>query len=176
MSINYGLGKTFSLLLDSLHYNAMISIIISSIVLFIICIFNEKVGKYLVIIINIIVLFLIGKYYIGDIIKFDFIDPLNNIYFYFLNSIIFILLFSVQALSNKLDKDDYAFNSIFLIFIAFSLFMTHYLNNRAYIVIFNIYPMIKFGNMLILIYYIAFLTKLGYHVIIKKTSKRSERL
>ena len=57
-----------------------------------------------------------------------------------------------------------------------SLFMTQYLNNLVYIVIFNIYPMIKFGNMLIIIYYAVFLTKIGYHVIIKKTSKGSGRL
>lgn len=176
MSINYSLSKAFSLLLDTLKYNAMISIIISSIALFIICIVNNKVGKYLILIINVVILFLIGKYYIADIIKFDFIDPLNNIYFYLFNSIVFILLISIQALLNKLYKYDYIFNSIFLIFIGFSLFMTQYLNNLVYIVIFNIYPMIKFGNMLIIIYYAVFLTKIGYHVIIKKTSKGSGRL
>ena len=113
MSINYSLNKAFSLLLDTLKYNAMISIIISSIALFIICIVNNKVGKYLILIINVVILFLIGKYYIADIIKFDFIDPLNNIYFYLFNSIVFILLISIQALLNKLDKYDYIFNSIF---------------------------------------------------------------
>lgn len=176
MSINLNLDKTFSILLDNLHYNVMVSIIISSIILLIICLFNEKIGKYILIGVNVILLFLIGKYYIGDIIKFEFSNPLNNIYFYLFNSIIFILLFSIQSILNKLDKYDYVFNSIFLIFIGFSLFMTHYLNNITEIVIYNIYPMIKFGNILILIYYIVFLTKIGYHVIINKTSKRSGRL
>ena len=174
MSINYGLSKTFSLLLDSLHYNVMISIIISSIILLVICLMNKKVSKYLVLSINVILLVLIMKYYILEILKFDFIDPINNIDFYFLNSIIFIVIISLKSIFNKLNKYDYIFNSIFLIFIGFSLFMTHYLNNLTYIVIFNIYPMIKLGNILMIIYYIVLLTKVFYHVIIKTTSKRSE--
>lgn len=174
MSINYGLSKTFSLLLDSLRYNVMISIIISAIILFVICLLNKKVSKYIILSINAILLVLILKYYIVDILKFDFINPINNIYFYFLNSIIFIIIISLKSIFNKLNKYDYVFNSIFLIFIGFSLFMTHYLHNISYIVIFNIYPMIKLGNILMIIYYLVLLTKTIYHVIIKTTSKRSE--
>ncbi len=176
MSINLNLSRTFSLLLDSLKYNVMISIIVSSIALFIICILNEKVSKYIIITINVLLLFLIGKYYIKDIFSFEFSNPLNNMYFYFFNSVIFMIIFSIEAILNKLDKYDYIFNSLFLIFISFSIFMTHYLVNIPDIVIYNIYPMIKFGNILILVYYLTILTKIGYHVIINKTSKRSGRL
>ncbi len=176
MSINLNLSRTFSLLLDSLKYNVMISIIVSSIALFIICILNEKVSKYIIITINVLLLFLIGKYYIKDIFSFEFSNPLNNMYFYFFNSVIFMIIFSIEAILNKLDKYDYIFNSLFLIFISFSIFMTHYLVNIPDIVIYNIYPMIKFGNILILVYYLTILTKIGYHVIIKKTSKRSGKL
>ena len=154
----------------------MISIIVSSIALFIICILNEKVSKYIIITINVLLLFLIGKYYIKDIFSFEFSNPLNNMYFYFFNSVIFMIIFSIEAILNKLDKYDYIFNSLFLIFISFSIFMTHYLVNIPDIVIYNIYPMIKFGNILILVYYLTILTKIGYHVIIKKTSKRSGKL
>ena len=176
MSINLNLSRTFSLLLESLKYNVMISIIVSSIALFIICILNEKVSKYIIITINVLLLFLIGKYYIKDIFSFEFSNPLNNMYFYFFNSVIFMIIFSIEAILNKLDKYDYIFNSLFLIFISFSIFMTHYLVNIPDIVIYNIYPMIKFGNILILVYYLTILTKIGYHVIIKKTSKRSGKL
>ena len=176
MSINLNLSRTFSLLLDSLKYNVMISIIVSSIALFIICILNEKVSKYIIITINVLLLFLIGKYYIKDIFSFEFSNPLNNMYFYFFNSVIFMIIFSIEAILNKLDKYDYIFNSLFLIFISFSIFMTHYLVNILDIVIYNIYPMIKCGNILILVYYLTILTKIGYHVIIKKTSKRSGKL
>ena len=174
MSINYGLKKTFSLLLDSLHYNVMISIIISSIILLIICLLNKRISKYIILSINVILLILILKYYIVDILKFDFINPINNIDFYFFNSIIFIIIISLKSIFNRLNKCDYIFNSIFLIFIGFSLFMTHYLHNLSYIIIFNIYPMIKLGNILMIIYYLVLLTKVFYSVIIKTTSKRSE--
>lgn len=176
MSINYNLSKTFSLFLDNLKYNVMISIIISSIILFLICLFNKKMGKYLIIIINCVVLFLICKYYSKDIIKFEFENPFNNIYFYMFNSIVFITLISIKSILNKLTIYDYIFNSIFLIFISFALFMTHYLSNITYLIIFNIYPSIKFGNALMIAYYIVFLTNICYHAIIKSISKRSEML
>ena len=174
MSINLDLGKTFSLLFDSLRYNVMVSIIISSIILFILCLYNKKISKYAILIINAILIILISVYYIKDIISFEFNNPLNNIYFYFFNSIIFIIIFSIRTIYNKLNVYDYIFNSLFLIFILFSLFMTHYLKDIRDLVIYNIYPMIKFGNILMLVYYLILLTKLVYHVIIKTTSKRSE--
>ena len=92
------------------------------------------------------------------------------------NSIVFITLISIKSILNKLTIYDYIFNSIFLIFISFALFMTHYLSNITYLIIFNIYPSIKFGNALMIAYYIVFLTNICYHAIIKSISKRSEML
>lgn len=176
MSLNYDLETTLNLFIDSLKYNVMLSIIFSSIVLCIICILNNKLSKYILFGINIVLLFLIGKYYMNDILTMQFSNPINNIYFYFLMSTIFIFIFTILLIKEYIDNYDYIIYSIFLIFISFSLFMTHYLNNVTIVVIGNIYPMIKFGNVLMLVYSIVLLTKLGYHVIIKTTSKRSGRL
>ncbi len=176
MSLNRNFIDTFKMLYDVFKYNIMLTIILCSIVLCILFIYNKKLSKYLIIIINLILVFLIGKYYISDIISFKFSNPINNMYFYFFNSFIFIVVITIQAIFNLLVTYDYIFYSIYLIFISFSLFMTHYLYNISNIVILNIFPMIKFGNILMFIYYITFLTKLGYHVIIKTTSKRSGRL
>ena len=176
MSINFDFIETWRLLLDSVRYDVLLSIILGSILLCFICIINNKFGRCLVIIVNVILLFFIGKYYINDIIEFNFGNPINNMHFYFFNSIIFIIAFTLEAIFDYLEKYDYVFYSLFLIGISFSLFMTNYLNNAQSIVILNIYPMIKFGNILMLLYYIVVLTKIGYHVIIKKTSKRSGRL
>ena len=174
MSLNYNIIDTLKMFVDCLRYNVMISIIISSIILCILCILNKKVGKYLIIIINIIILFFIGKYYIKEILSFNYSNPINNIYFYLFNSIIFICIFSIETIFNSLDNYDYIFNSTFYIFILFMLFMTNYLNNMTVIVLYNTYPIIKFGNILMLIYYMTVLTKIGYHAIIKTVSKRSE--
>ena len=176
MSINFDFIETWRLLLDSIRYDVLVSIILGSILLCFICIINSKFAKVLIAIVNIILLFLICKYYIKDIVSFNFSNPINNMYFYFFNSIIFIIIFTLEVIFDYLEKYDYVFYSLFLMCISFSLFMTDYLNNVQSIVILNIYPMIKFGNILMLIYYLTILTKLGYHVIIKKTSKRSGRL
>ena len=176
MSLDYGIGEALKLFSNCLKYDVIYSIIISSIVLLVICIMNKKVGKFLILIINVILLFLIGKYYFKDIISLNFSNPINNIYFYYFNGILFIIILSIQALLDKLETYDYIFNTIFLIFMAFSLFMTNYLFNATYIVIYNIFPMVKFGNILILIYYVTILTKIGYHVILKKTSRGSGKL
>ena len=174
MSLNYNIIDTLKMFIDCMRYNAMISIIISSIILCVLCILNKKFGKYLILVINVIILFLIGKYYIKEILSFNYSNPINNLYFYLFNSIIFIIVFSIETVFNSLDNYDYIFNSVFYIFISFTLFMTNYLNNITLIVLYNTFPMIKFGNILMLIYYLTVLTKIGYHAIIKTVPKRSE--
>ena len=174
MSIDLKFLDTWQLFLDSIRYDILISIIISSLLLCFICIVNKQVSKYLIIIVDIILLFFIGKYYVKDILTFSFNDPINNIYFYFFNGIIFITIYTLEAIFDYIEKYDYIFYALFLILMSFSLFMSDYLDSS--LVIYNIYPMIKIGNIIMLLYYIVVLTKLGYHVIIKKTSKRSGRL
>ena len=88
-------------------FMALIGIILCSIVLCILFIYNKKLSKYLIIIINLILVFLIGKYYISDIISFKFSNPINNMYFYFFNSFIFIVVITIQVIFNLLVTYDY---------------------------------------------------------------------
>jgi len=58
------------------------------------------------------------------------------------------------TLNNKYKKTNYIIYGISLINLLFAIFMTHYLNNQTLIVIGNIFPMIKFGNIIYILYYI----------------------
>ena len=156
MSLNYNFIETVKLLLDSFKYEVMIAIIISMIIFVILLIINKENKKtnYIVSIINLLLIIIISIYYIKDIIKFNFSNPINNIYFYFFNSIIYLIIMSIISFKTRYKKANYIIYGISLIFILFSLFMTHYLSNSTLIVIGNIYPMIKFGNIIYIIYYL----------------------
>ena len=156
MSLNYNLIETLKLLLISLKYEIMISLIIGISILIFLLILNKekKITNYVVSIINILIIVIISIYYIGDIIKFKFSNPVNNIYFYFLNSIIYLITMCITNFKTKYKKINYIIYGISLINILFSLFMTYYLNNQTLIVIGNIFPMIKFGNIIYIGYYI----------------------
>ena len=144
----------------------MIAIILSCIILVIMLILNKdnKKTKYIVSTINFVLIIIISIYYIKDIIKFNFDNPLNNIYFYFFNSIIYLILMSVITFKTKYKKINYIIYGLSLINILFSLFMTHYLSNSTLIVIGNIYPMIKFGNIIYIVYYILLCIKFIYNL------------
>ena len=135
MSFNYNIIDAFKLLSISFKYNIFIAIIISSIIFTIVLIINKdrKFKNYIIGIINVILIAIIIYYYFNDIISFNFESPINNIYFYFFNSIIYL---------------------VSLINILFSLFMTYYLENNTLIVMGNIIPMIKFGNIIYIVYYV----------------------
>lgn len=180
MNLNYNFIDTLKLLLNSLKYEAMIAIIISMIIFVILLIMHKENKKtnYVISTINLILIIIISIYYMKDIIKFNFSNPINNIYFYFFNSIIYLMIMSLISYKTKYKKINYIIYGFSLINILFSLFMTHYLDNVTLIVIGNIYPMIKFGNIIYIIYYILlcvvnlpFLTKIIYHVIIFISSK-----
>ena len=157
MSLNYNLIETLKLFLTSLKYSVMIAIIISMVIMTILLILNKdnKKTNYAVAIINLILIVIISIYYIKDIVRLKFNNPLNNIYFYFFNSIIYLIIMSLIKIKYK--KINYIIYGMSLINILFSLFMTHYLNNQTLIVIGNIYPMIKFGNLIYIGYYIFIL-------------------
>ena len=156
MSLNYNFIETLKLLFTSLKYEVMIAIIISMIIFVILLIMNKENKKtnYIVSIINLILIVIISIYYVKDIIKFDFSNPISNIYFYFFNTIIYLVIMNIISFKTKHKKTNYIIYGICLIFILFSLFMTLYLNNNTFIVIGNIYPMIKFGNIIYIIYYL----------------------
>ena len=161
MSLNYNFIETLKLLLKSFKYEVMIAIIISSIILTIMLILNRdnKKTKYIVSTINFVLIIIISIYYIKDIIKFNFTNPINNIYFYFFNSIIYLILMCTITFKTKYKKTNYIIYGLSLINLLFSLFMTHYLSNSTLIVIGNIYPMIKFGNIIYIVYYIMLCIK-----------------
>lgn len=174
MSLNYNLFDTFKLLLNSLKYEVMISIIISTIIFIALLILNEenKKNKYVIAIINLILIIIIFIYYIKDIFKFDFNSTINNIYFYFFNSIIYLIIMSIITFREKYKKINYIIYGLVLINLLFSLFMTHYLSNQTLMVIANIYPMIKFGNIIYLFFYILVIIKLyNKLVFFRKTIK-----
>ena len=163
MSLNYNIIDTLKLLKDAFKYNIFYSIIISSTLLVILLILNKekKITNYIVMGINIILIGLICYFYIKDIFTLNFVNPINNIYFYFFNSIIYLIVWTIINFKTKYKKTNYIFYGISLINILYSLFMTHYLNNIPLIVIGNIFPMIKFGNILYFVYYILLLINLG---------------
>lgn len=163
MSLNYNFIETLKLLLDSLKYGVMIAIIISMIIFVILLIIHKENKKtnYIVSIINSLLIIIISIYYIKDIIKFNFSNPINNIYFYFFNTIIYLTIMGIVSFKIKYKKTNYIIYGLSLTFILFSLFMTHYLSNTTLIVIGNIYPMIKFGNIIYIVYYIFLLLCLG---------------
>jgi hypothetical protein len=156
MSLNYNFIDTLKLLLNSLKYGVMIAIIISMLIMVILLILNKdnKKTNYIISTINLILIIIICIYYIKDIFSFKFSNPINNIYFYFFNSIIYLIVMSLVTYKIKYKKVNYIIYGISLINILFSLFMTHYLSNQTLIVIGNIYPMIKLGNIIYVGYYI----------------------
>ena len=163
MSLNYNIIDTLKLLKDAFKYNIFYSIIISSILLVILLILNKekKITNYIMICINIILIIIICFFYIKDIFSFNFNNPINNIYFYFFNSIVYLIVSTIINFKIKYKKTHYMFYGISLINLVYSLFMTHYLGNIPLIVIGNIFPMIKFGNIIYVIYYILLLINLG---------------
>ena len=153
MSLNYNIFETIKLYDLALKNNMFIAVILSVIVLNIVLILNKNISKYVILGINLISIFIIIYYYMDDIIKFRFSNPINNIYFYFFSSIIFLIVNIVVSFKTKYKYINYLFYSISLINILYSLFMTHYLSNSTIIVIGNIFPMIKFGNIIYILYY-----------------------
>ena len=159
MSLNYNIVETIKLLSNSFRYDIFISIIISSILFVIVLIINKdkKIFNYIVLFINILLIVFIGGYYIKSILAFKFNNPINNMYFYFFNSIVYLIIMTILNFREKYKYINYIFYGILLINLLYSLFMTHYLNNAELIVIANIFPMIKFGNIIYLIYYILYI-------------------
>lgn len=162
MSLNYNVIETFKLLGNAFKYPIFYSIIIVSILLVIILMLNKdkKITKYIVCGINLVLVVLICCFYINQIFSFKFTRPINNLYFYFFNSVIYLILMPIINFKTKYTKINYIIYGLVLINLLYSLFMTHYLSNINLIVIGNIYPMIKIGNIIYFIYYILLIIAL----------------
>ena len=156
MSLNHNIIETLKLLSTSFKYNIFISIIISSILFVIVLMLNKdkKIVNYIILGINLLLIILISYYYISSILTFEFSHPINNMYFYFFNSIIYLIIMTILNFKTKYKRINYIFYGLILINLLYSLFMTHYLSNVELIVIGNIFPMIKFGNIVYISYYI----------------------
>jgi len=172
MSLNYGFFETLRLFLQAMQYN-IFRAIIASVIIFVAIIIKynkEKIYKIIITLINVLIVILINYYYFKSIIKFNFNNPISNIYFYFFNTLIYLILYTTLLYKLKYKMIYVIIHGVVLINILFSLFMTYYLNNSEIIVIGNIYPMIVIGNITVIIYYVI-LTKNLIHAIIKPTFK-----
>ena len=160
-NLNYSISKTVSLFLEQLKLNSFITIVLSSIMLGIILYINResKILKYIFIGINTILLGFILVLYIQDIVKFNYTNPLKNIYVYFFNAIIYLITcitLNKKIYQNKLNLILFILNKIG---IAYSIIMTLYLKNITIIVIGNIFPQIFFGNILLIVSYIVLISE-----------------
>ena len=156
-SLNYSIEKTISLLLQQLQISSFVSVMLACILLGVILYINRsnKLIKYIFIGINIILLVFVLALYIKNIVKFNYTNPLKNIYVYFLNTIIYLItciILNKKIYQNKLNLVLYILNKIG---IAYSIIMTLYLKNITIIVIGNIFPQIFFGNILLILNYIV---------------------
>ena len=161
MYINNGISYLFSRLIDSiLGYPIYIFIIISSIILLILLLNRSRVIKYIVLNINIIICILILINYNYHLFSIHILNhSIYNIYFYFLNSIVFLIINTIMLFKDKYYKLNSIIYTISLIFILFSLFMTYYLSNNHYIIIYNIYPEIVIGNIIYIVYYLLIIVR-----------------
>ena len=120
--------------------------------------------KYIFIGINIILLCFILFLYLKNILKFNYTKPLKNIYVYFLNEIIYLLINIVLNKKIMQNKTYLILDILNKIGIIYSILMTIYLKNITIIVIGNIFPQIFFGNILFIISYVGLII----HVILTK--------
>ena len=158
MYLNYSISHLLNLFLRNISkYTIYPFIIISSIILLFILLKNkDSYSKYIIIAIDIILSFIIVvnyKYNLFSTLTFKYFY--HNLYFYFLNSLIFMIVNLVLVLKNKYLKLNIYFYILQIIFLLFSLFMTYYLKNAHLLIIGNIYSEITIGNYIYFIYYIV---------------------
>ena len=156
MYINNSIGYLFSSLVDSiLHYPIYIFIIISSLILLIVLLTRSSIIKYIVFCINIILFLLILINYNYHLININIFNHfIHNIYFYFLNSLLFLTINTYIMFKDKYYKFNSTIYIVCLPLLLFSLFMTYYLSNNHYLVLYNIYSEIVLGNIIYITYYL----------------------
>ena len=98
MYLNYNVNTLINLLFDIFNYKIFIYIICASLILLLLCILNanNKLLYFFIIIINFLLVFLIIYYYNTNLFNIKIFNRFNhNMYFYFLNSIIFLILINI---------------------------------------------------------------------------------
>ena len=168
MSLNYNILESLKLLINCFKYDIFWCLLIGVIIFTIILIINKdkKYINYIILGLNILIILLICYYYINDIISFKFSNPINNLYFYMFNTIIYFIIMYIINIKTNYKIFNYMFYSLSLLNIGYSIFMTHYLSNISILVIGNIFPIIKFGNILYFIYYLLITIKFIYKYIV----------
>lgn len=121
----------------------------------------DKIRNIIVGIINMLIVIIIINYYglgiINNLDTFINLDFINNIYIYFTLTIVSLILLThvfldriVYSIIKRIFMILYVF---ILINILFALYMTAYLDNNFLLVLGNIYPMVKLGNILSIAFY-----------------------
>lgn len=156
-NLNYSISKTISLLFQQLKISSFVSVMLTCILLGVILYINRnnKLIKYIFVGINIVLLVFVLALYIKNIVKFNYTNLLKNIYVYFLNTIIYLIMcitLNKKIYQNKLNLILYILNTIGIVY---SITMTLYFKNVTIIVIGNIFPQIFFGNILLILSYIS---------------------
>jgi len=137
------------------NYNIYISIIIVSIILMVLMIkYKSKQIKILISVISITIISMILYYYNTNLFNNIFKHALYNMYFFHVNSIIFLITSTIMIIKNKYYKVSSIFYTLVLINILFSLFMTHYLDNIDIVVLGNVNFQIVINNIIYIIYYV----------------------
>lgn len=181
MYLDYSIFKLFHLLFSAIiNYKVFICIIISCIILSYIYWINRKnkIFDIVISVFNLILIVVIIKFYGHNLFSLEIFNHFNhNMYFYFLNSIVYLILTSIMLYKNIIKKTSITIYSLSLVFLLFSLFMTIYLDNIHLIILGNIYPSIVIGNLLYIVYYLILIVrkiKLCYNGIvrIKKEDKK----
>lgn len=152
MYLDYSIIDTLNLLISSiLEHTMMWIIIVCSLIYGFILHINKN--KYLVTIVNLLLVFLILYYYHSYLHKsLVFIHVSHNIFFYFLNNIIYLIIVNILFIK---EMRIYIIHYILIIILLlYSLYITSIVHNIPLITIGNIYPMIVVGNYLCFIYYI----------------------
>lgn len=157
MYLNYNLKELLKLLFQYFNY-PIFSCLILVIIIYIYILYINKNSKRLnmmVVGINLTLIFIIICFYKNSLFNFNIFQQFNhNIYFYFLNSIIYLVLIGLLSCKNCLKLFNYIFYGMSLLFLCFALFMTVYLHNYHIIIIGNIYPSIVIGNYTLLLAYL----------------------
>ena len=172
MSTSLSIKDTSLLFFNLLEYNIYRVLIFLGFI-FVYILINKKdnkIIKYIITIINTIVIGFICAYYLDDILTLKFSNLFNNIYVYFLSNIVFLLIFSITMYKLKYKNIYYILYVTILINILFSLFMTLYLKDNTLLVLGNIYPMMKINNIVFVLYYVLLTIKV-IRAIINSTFK-----
>ena len=166
-------NEMFKQLIDHLHYNSYIAILVSIILLFLLWFYNRKIINYILVVLNVA---LVGEILIRSniVLKNVFDHFLYNYYFYQINIIIFLALATILYWKNKATVVSNIIYFLSLLCLLFIIFMQHYLT-YDFLIVSNVNVEIIVGNILCWIYYIWLVVKRCKHGWVKYRISSSRR-